>query len=168
MHPLTTLRYAHKTLLDSTNGLRDADWDTPGVCGFWSVKQIIGHIIAWDSFFCEFVARHAGLDIPRPHIDDFRAFDGDDDKFNEKYGTSASSKTKDELLAELETVYAREVEICAKIDEATWHKTGVLRWAPDDDLEDYLLYAVYGHKYEHAAQIVVFRDSIARRENAKA
>lgn len=167
MHPLTTLRYAHKTLLDSTQDLSDADWDTPGVCGFWSVKQIIGHIVAWDSFFCEFVARHAGMDIPRPHIDDFRAFDGNDDLFNEKYGTSASSKQKAELLAELEAVYARETEICEKIPAEAWHQTGVLRWAPEEDLEDYLLYAVYGHKYEHAAQIIVFRDSKTQRETAK-
>ncbi len=167
MHPLTTLRYAHKTLVDSTRGLSDADWDTPGVCGVWSVKQIIAHITAWDSYFCEFVAPHAGMDIPRPHIDDFRAFDGSDDRFNEKYGTSASSKTKEELLAALEAVYAREVEICGLISDETWHKTGVLRWAPENDLEDYLLYAVYGHKYEHAAQIVVFGDRKILHENAK-
>jgi uncharacterized damage-inducible protein DinB len=159
MHPLLTLRYAHQTLLNSVTGLADADWDTSGVCGFWSVRQVIGHIIAWDAYFCEFIAPFAGIDAPTPHMDDFRTFGEDDDLFNDKYGTAAADKSKEELLQSLEAVYQRMVALCQQISGETWHRLNVLHWQPESDLEDYLLYAVYGHHYEHAAQIVVFRDA---------
>jgi hypothetical protein len=159
MHALTTLNYANKTLLDSLKGLTDTDWDTPGVCGFWSVKQIIAHISAWDAHSCETLAPYAGVTAPTPYSDDFATFNFNDDLFNEKYGTAAASKSKQELLAELEAVYLRLSDVCSKISNEDWHKTGVLSWAPANDFEDYLIYAVYGHHYEHAAQIIVFRDS---------
>ncbi|MDX2137718.1 MAG: DinB family protein [Chloroflexota bacterium] len=160
MHPLVILRYAQATITDAVKDLPDAEWDTPNVCGVWSVKQIIGHLIGWEHYYVEFLAPFAGETMPTPHMDDYKALD--EQAFNDKYGTAASSRTPTDLMAEFQAAYEQSIELAAKIPAETWHQLGTLPWNAEGDLEDFAVYGQYGHKYEHAAQIVVFRDQLKR------
>jgi len=39
------LKYGHQTVLRTVDGLPDKEWERGGVCGVWSVKDIIAHLI---------------------------------------------------------------------------------------------------------------------------
>lgn len=43
------LKYGHFTFLGSLDGLSDAELEQGGVCGVWSVKDIIAHLASWKS-----------------------------------------------------------------------------------------------------------------------
>ncbi|MCC6614456.1 MAG: DinB family protein [Anaerolineae bacterium] len=164
MNPVGMLKYAQQRVVDAVKDLPDQDWDTPGVCGFWSTKQIIGHLIGWEYYLEEFLAPFAGQPIPTPHIDDYKILD--EDAYNDKYGTSAATRTRADLMEEFQAVYERVAALARAISNETWHRFGTLPWSDKNDLEDFIVYGYYGHKYEHAAQIVVFRDKLSQQTKA--
>ena len=164
MDPLGMLRYGQQRVVGVVEGLLDEEWDTPGVCGFWSTKQIIGHLIGWEYYLEEFLAPFAGTLIPTPHIDDYKVLD--EDAYNDKYGTSAAIRTPADLMQEFQAVNERVMALARQIPKETWHQLGTLPWSNKNDLEDFVVYGYYGHKYEHAAQIVVFRDKLSQQTKA--
>ena len=164
MDPLGMLRYGQQRVVDVVKDLPDHVWDTPGVCGFWSTKQIIGHLIGWEYYLEEFLAPFAGKPMPTPHIDDYKTLD--EDAYNDKYGTAAAARTPADLMDEFQDVNERVLALASLISKETWHQLGMLQWSDKNDLEDFVVYGYYGHKYEHAAQIVIFRDKLSQQTKA--
>jgi hypothetical protein len=160
MNRATILRYTIQRIPEVTAGLTAAEWALPNVCGTWSTLQVVGHLVGWAHYYEEFLAPFAGQPIPTPYMDAFRTTD--EHTFNERYGSAASSRTPDELMAAYATVFQRITALAAAIPDEVWHKTGTLPWSQEGSLEDFLVYGYYGHHYEHAAQIEVFRDRLRR------
>ncbi len=48
MNAQDILNYGHLTVCHTIEGLDDRHWITAGVCGVWSVKDIIGHLAAYE------------------------------------------------------------------------------------------------------------------------
>src|SRR4051794_38346924 len=53
MNAPDVLKYGQLTLLDGLDGLPEADWETPGVCGVWSVRQIIAHLASYEAVIAD-------------------------------------------------------------------------------------------------------------------
>jgi hypothetical protein len=49
MNAVDILKYGHQTVLRTLDGLPEAQWETGGVCGVWSVKKIIHPLTQNDS-----------------------------------------------------------------------------------------------------------------------
>ena len=41
-------RYGHLTVLGAVEGFPIAHWETPGVCGVWSAKDVIAHLASYE------------------------------------------------------------------------------------------------------------------------
>ena len=48
MHPVDVLSYGNATVLRAVSDLPAADWDTAGVCGWWSVREIVAHLASFE------------------------------------------------------------------------------------------------------------------------
>ncbi len=48
MNARDVLKYGHLTVLRTIDGLPKADWETSGVCGYWSVKDLIAHLASFE------------------------------------------------------------------------------------------------------------------------
>jgi hypothetical protein len=48
MNALDVLKYGNLTVLRTIEGLPHSEWDTPDVCGVWSVKEIIAHLASFE------------------------------------------------------------------------------------------------------------------------
>ena len=53
MNPLDVLKYGHRTVLKTLDGLPEADWQTPGVVGDWSVKDVVAHLASHEQVLVE-------------------------------------------------------------------------------------------------------------------
>jgi hypothetical protein len=158
------MRYAQTTVVQVVEGLSEAEWNTPGVCGVWSTKQIIGHLIGWEHYLEEFLAPFAGLPMSTPHIEDYKILD--ETAFNDKYAAIAAGRAAPDVMEAFQSAYNRCLSLAERIPPETWHETGTLPWSDREDLEDFIVYGYYGHKYEHAAQIRVFRDNLSHHPKA--
>jgi hypothetical protein len=148
-------RYGHLTVLQAIDGLADGDWDTPGVCGVWSVKNVLAHLASYELASGDVFARILGHSETRTL--DLMLSEGA--AFNDSQVAQRTSQSVAETLEEYTRAHERAAALLAQIPLDQRRQVGLLPWyGPEYDLEDLLTYLSYGHKREHGAQIDVFRD----------
>ena len=159
MHALDVLKYGNLTLLHAVRDLPEADWNAPNVCGHWSVREIIAHLASFEYALVDALGVARGGPIG-PHLADLLR---DGQAFNDTQVPARAGLSPAETLAEYEAMHARTMELTAALPSSLFYNTGFLpAYGMEYDLEDYIAYSFYGHKREHAAQIMVFRDGIGR------
>lgn len=156
MHTLVILKQAHRRIHEVTAALTEPEWQLAGVCGDWSTQQVVAHLTGWAAYFEEFLAPHAGVTLPSPYIEDFKRLG--EDGFNAKHGTVSSALSPADVRVAYDTAWERVLAMAARVPASRWVEAGTLTWDPDGSLDDFAVYAYYGHQYEHAAQIETFHD----------
>ncbi len=161
MHPVDVLKYGNATLSQVVAGLPEADWATAGVCGWWSVREIVAHLTSFEHILIEALEIAGGTrDGYGPTL---RAWFRDGQAFNDQQVADRAALSPEETLADYAAAHAQTMTLAAALPPEAWLQTGFLRtYGPEYDPQDFITYAVYGHKREHAAQIAVFRDAIKR------
>jgi hypothetical protein len=149
------LKYGHLTFLRSLEGLTDAHYTQGGVCGVWSVKDIIAHLASYELVLIDVLRGFLGGGAT-PYLDLFANAD-----FNDAQVAARRDKSRQSVLDEYEIAHTRTMELIGQIPVETLRKNGTLPWyGAEYALDDFIVYAFYGHKREHSAQIYVFRDTL--------
>jgi len=157
MNASDVLKYGHLTLLGTLDGLPSAAWETPGVCGVWSAKQIVAHLASYEEVLVDILI--ASLrPAPTPALDRFRELG---DAFNDRAVAARDRLSPDAALAAYADAHAQVMALVADIPVETLRRPGTIPWyGAEYALDDLIVYMYYGHKREHAAQIAVFRDHL--------
>ena len=111
---------------------------TPGVCGAWSVKDLIGHVAVWDDIAVQKIGRLDGIGA----ADDI---DRDVDAINQRESALRSDRSVEEQLAEMRRNHER---LLGALEAASR--------ASDDDLarvREWIAADTWEHYDEHAAQV---------------
>ncbi len=156
MNAQDILKYGHLTVCRTIDGLDDRHWNTGGVCGVWSVKDIIGHLAAYEQVLIDILNSFLNSN-DTPYLNQFKAGSG----FNDAQATLRKDHTVQQVVGEYNDCYAQAMTLVPKISAEIWTKTGTLPWYGNEyALDDFIVYSFYGHKREHSAQIAVFRDTL--------
>jgi hypothetical protein len=158
MNATDVLKYGHETVLKTIEDLPESEWETTGVCGVWSVKDIIAHLASFELVLVDVLTMF--LDGgPTPYMNRMVQ---EGDQFNDNWVAEYRDKTGAEALAEYCDAQARVMSLVVQIPAETLRQPGTLPgYGPEYALDDYIVYSYYGHKREHGAQIAVFRDRLA-------
>lgn len=157
MNASDILKYGHGTILQTIDGLPNAAWETAGVCGVWSTKDIIAHLASYEQVLIEVLSGFTGGGLT-PYL---RMWSERSLGFNDMQVEMRKDKTAAEVLAEYNDAYDRVRAQVAHIPADTFRQTGTLPWyGMEYSLDDFIVYTYYGHQREHAAQIAAFRDRI--------
>jgi uncharacterized damage-inducible protein DinB len=150
--------YGNNTLTEAIEGIPEDEWHRAGVCGVWSVKEIIAHLASFEQLLVDILNSLVDDSRPTPTLDQFFAVE-DPDEFNNVEVARRQERTVEEMLAEYNNAYAQSLELLSRIPIETRRQAGLIDWyGAEYDLEDFLIYSYYGHKREHSAQIEVFKD----------
>lgn len=159
MNASDILKYGHATFMKSLEGLPETDWETPGVCGTWSVHDIVAHLASYELILVDVLTGFLGGG-PKPYLKKLAA---DYAGFNDKEVEARRGLSNRAALEEYHTTQALAAGLVVRIPPETLRQAGTLPWyGLEYAVDDYLVYAFYGHKREHSAQIAVFRDQIKR------
>lgn len=151
------LKYGHLTVQRSIDGLAEADWHSPGVCGVWSVKEILAHLASFEQMLADLLKSLLGSSDTLT-LDRFRQAPV---AFNDDEVARRRDRTVGEITAEYNRAYEEVAGLLAQVPLEVRRRNGVLPWyGPEYDLEDFIVYTFYGHKREHCAQIAVYRDRL--------
>ena len=81
--------------------------------------------------------------------------------FNDLEVAARKGKSVKEVLDEFNDTYAQVMSLITRIPVETFRQAGTIPWyGLEYALDDYIVYAYYGHKREHSAQIAAFRDHL--------
>lgn len=152
------LKYGHKTVLGTIDGLTDAQCDVSGVCGIWSVRQIMAHLASHELILIDALNSLLDPNSPTPALDAFAAHGL---AYNDIEVEKRQDTSYPEIVTEYKTHAAHALELAPRVPLASRRAAGLLPWYGEPyDLEDFVAYSVYGHKREHTAQINVYRDTL--------
>jgi hypothetical protein len=151
------LEYGHGTILQSVDGLPDAAWETGGVCGVWSTREIVAHLASYEQLLVEVLSGFTGGG-PTPYLE---MWCEPGMGFNDKQVALRKDASPADVRAEYTGAHERVRARVAEIPADTFRRTGTLPWyGAEYSLDDFIVYTYYGHKREHAAQIAAFRDRL--------
>jgi len=158
MNAQDILMYGNRTVLMTLKDIPEEEWNTKGVCGVWSVKEIIAHLASFEHILVEVLNMFLG-DEPGPSM---RSWGESGQNFNDLQVAKRKDMSRHEVLAEYESVQAQTMMLMAKIAPEVLPQVGTIPWyGPEYSLDDLIVYAFYGHKREHCSQINVFKDRLA-------
>jgi hypothetical protein len=157
MNAQDILKYGDSFLLGTLKGVPMEAWEVGGVCGVWSVKDIMAHLASYEHMLSDILSGFLGSsDMPT-----LQAMFQDADKFNDIQVASRQANSPAEVLEEYQRGHAKNMELAAQISSDTYRQVGTLPWyGAEYALDDYIVYSFYGHKREHGAQINVYKDQI--------
>ncbi|QBD78721.1 DinB family protein [Ktedonosporobacter rubrisoli] len=148
------LEKSHTLALQSIEGLPEAEWDVPGVCGDWSVKDILAHLATYEKLLVEVFKTFSGAP-PGAYIARCRA---DQQAFNAAEVEARKYLTAQQVENEYNEGQIQSTALLAKIPAEMLQKTGTLSWYdPNSCLADFLQ-MIYQHTSEHCSQIALFRE----------
>lgn len=151
------LKYGHEMVAQAVDGLPEPDWLTPGVCGVWTVKDVIAHLASTELLIVDVLGTFVGSG-PTPHLD---ASQQKDPQHNDKEVARRREWSVARTLAEYSDAARRAMELGARIPPEAVRRPGTMPWYGEEyALDDFLVYTSYGHKSEHCAQIAVHRDRL--------
>ena len=159
MNATDILKYGQLTVLQAIDSFPEAEWETPGACGTWSVKNILAHLASYERVLVDVLATLTGGGST-PALNAFLELGG---QFNDSEVDRRKEKTIQDVLAEFNDTHAQVMSLLVTLPSETLRQSGTLPWyGMDYALDDVLVYMYYGHKREHSAQIAAFRDYLDR------
>lgn len=159
MNAEDVLMYANKTVQEQVEDLPDEEWDTQGVCGRWSVRDIIAHLTSFELLFVDAASNILDKGASIPTLERYVELGGE--KFNQEQVAKRQNLKPHETMAEYSETQAKVRELVKQTPIEMRRKTGILPWYGEEyDLEDLIAYTNYGHKREHCAQIAVFMEAL--------
>lgn len=157
MNAVDVLEYGHTTIMTAVKDLTEHQWETPGVTGTWSAKEILAHLTAFEYLLVD-VLHAASGGTHTPTLDRWMR---DLEAFNDFEVGLRQGMTPREILREYQDAHLETISEIVRIPQEKLRQKGILPWYGSEyDIEDFVVYTFYGHKREHAAQIAVFRDHI--------
>lgn len=152
------LNYGHHFLIKTWQGLPESEWETAGVCGVWSVKDIILHLASYEDLLVDILSAQLDFHISTPTLNHFLT---DYQGFNDDEVAARRHLSQQDALNAYTVGFERTLELIKQVALDQQHRVGLLEWyGADYDLEDFLVYTYYGHKREHGAQIEAFKDRL--------
>jgi hypothetical protein len=154
MNVLDVLKYGHLTVGNSLQDLAETDWDVSGVCGVWSIKDIIAHLTSYEHLLKEVLGMFLDRD-EQVYLNEFQNGDFNDGQVDQRKHLSFH-----DVLAENNDTHANVMQLAAKIPLEKFSLNGTIPWYGEQYcLDDLIVYTNYAHKREHVAQINVYRDT---------
>jgi hypothetical protein len=101
-----------------------------------------------------------GPHSPTPYL---TRYTDPDSQFNDAEVEKRKNKSMQDVLEEFNDTHAQVMSMVGRIPPETLRQSGTLPWyGMAYALDDFLVYAYYGHKREHSAQIAAFQDVLNR------
>lgn len=149
-------RRARQTFLEAIDGLTDEDYLRPGAAGYWSVKDIMAHLTAWES---ELITALAAIKNKQKNTPRLVLID-DIDEWNEEQYHISVSRPLEIIKEDFLSLPKHLIAAIETLDDKTLTDNRIFHWMEGEPLT-YLIYenAIW-HEEEHAEDIVDWRRSV--------
>ncbi len=164
----TFYRRHFNSLLDAITGLTETSCTAVPVCGDWTVRDLLAHILAWDEYILELVKRWPDISLPARHSPASASpesasadplaqwISGDDETRNARLHDARAGLTMIEVLDNLATCHRRIVSRCQRLSEEKLRSEVEYDWGERGNLVN-LLVSMSAHTADHAAEIYAAR-----------
>jgi len=137
---------SRQALLKAIAGLSESDLTVPQVEGIWTIKDVLGHISAWEQTLLEPLAAFA---IGRPFIAEIIP---DHDAWNLGQSARRSSCSYSEICKEMETTRQELLAVLSSLSKDQWEQSFLAPWGDQNTIIE-MISGLAWHEQEHTKSI---------------
>lgn len=152
MNSSDMLERSHILVTQAVDNLPENQWDVPGVCGGWSVKDIVAHLASYERLLLDILNTFQGHDVS-PYVLNFLT---NQDTFNKNIETSRKYETAQTILNEYHEAQVQTTSLLAQISPEQIQQRGTMPWLGAERSLTDVLKMISGHVKEHCDQIIQF------------
>jgi uncharacterized damage-inducible protein DinB len=149
---LNDLREARADLLDAISGLTPEQMMRPGVIGFWSIKDLLDHLVAWESEVV--TALNQVQNKKKPSILQIEEID----EWNEDNYHKNARRLLDAVLKDFEGVHRMLTHMIEDYPERDLMDNRRYPWMEGEPLAYLIEESAMLHERDHAADIRAWRE----------
>lgn len=143
----------HNNLMDGLSGLTEQTMLQTQVCGVWSIRDVLTHVLAWHEF--SFMVLQGWPRVAVEKLGPWHS-DGDTDALNAQLLAERSHLTMIEICDGLMTHHRRILRAFDRASDEDLRSSGDYGWGEEGALSG-LFYSFALHEAKHAADIWRFR-----------
>ena len=163
MNARNVVKYGNLHLLDAIKDIDEKDWEKVGATPEWSMKDILSHLTSYEHFLVD------ALHSVGKSESEFGLYlvamtkEGSQETFNEDQVKARRGKSYKEILDEYTKANEEADGLLSKMSSELLAKTGTIPWYGNDySLDDFIVYANYGHKESDVSRINAFKDQLKK------
>lgn len=158
MNATEVLDSCHLKMIQALDDLPDEEWDVPGVCGNWSVKDIVAHLASYEYLLIDTLNTALGNEATSrlTHFVEHR------DRFNAEEVAKRRYDTAQHVLDEYNDAQVESISLLERIPSETLQKVGIVPALGEQRSPNDLVNIVSKHTNEHRAHIEAFRNREAK------
>jgi uncharacterized damage-inducible protein DinB len=149
----TFIIHQHNNLMNGISGLTEATLLTTQVCGVWSMRDVLAHVLTWNEF--EYTLLTGWPAVAPEAIEAWRG-EGDEDALNARLLAERAQLHMIDLCDGLMTYHRRILRAFDRASEEQLRSSGDYGWGEQGSLSG-LFYSFALHEAEHAADLWRFR-----------
>ncbi|HEY5003243.1 MAG TPA: DinB family protein [Ktedonobacteraceae bacterium] len=153
MNTAALLDQSHMLVLQTVEDFPEDQWDTPGACGDWSVKDTIAHLTSYEHLLVDILDALVN-DAPTPYLDKFV---NGQPEFNTSEVAARQYHTAQQIIDEYNETQLQSSDLLVKIPAEKMTQAGVIPWSKDRTLVE-MINILYRHTNDHCTQIKAFRE----------
>ncbi len=147
------LRAARAQFLRAIEGLSAEHMHQAGACGYWSVKDVLAHLVSWEAELITALSRLEAYRERSPHIVEIDDIDG----WNaEQYHINAP-RSLESVQADFHNVHKQLIEVIEALDDHTLDDNRRFAWMEGEPLSYLIAENATWHEEEHAEGISRWR-----------
>ncbi len=156
MNMSEVLQNANLLVIRTLDGLPEKEWDLPGACGDWSVKDIVAHLASYEHVIIDVLNTFLGGKLT-PSVEQWihsRA------AFNAAEVEARKYATAQQVMDDYQTTQVEAASLIMQIPPEKVQQPGTMPWYDRQySLADFISQA-FEHMREHCAQITLFHSRI--------
>jgi uncharacterized damage-inducible protein DinB len=154
MNIAALLEQSHMQVLQTVEDFPEDQWDTPGACGDWSVKDTIAHLTSYEHLLIDLLNALMN-DTPTPYLDKF--VNSQRDEFNTSEVAARQYYPAQQVIDEYNETQLQSSDLLAKLPLEKMTLKGTIPWREERTLAD-MVNILYTHTNDHCTQIKAFRE----------
>ncbi len=123
---LSAIQYEYRQLKDAIRDIDARRMEIPGVCGEWSIKDLIAHLVAWKLMFFNWYRRGLRGENFQTPADDLKW--NQTPELNERIRQHWKNEPLASVLDQFESTYAEILELARSLPEEQLFKRYLYPW----------------------------------------
>jgi hypothetical protein len=154
MRTVDVLDKGHLMVMQTIDDLPEVRWDEPGVCGNWSVKEIIAHLTSYELLLIEAFKTFSGAKPDSSLLN----FAQDNQRFHAAEVAKRRYATAQQIADEYNDVQVQAISLLAQVAPEKVTQKGIVPWFGPELALSEVVDQLCAHTCEHCEHIKNFRE----------
>jgi hypothetical protein len=152
---IKTLESSRIAFMDAIEDLSEDQLTQPGICGEWSIKDLMAHLLMWEAETIKLLFQVQQGKVPTTvHLSQLS-----DDEQNALWRQQIQNRPLQAVLDDFHAIRAQTIRQIQAISEERLSNPKLFPWLKGKTLTELILHSISQHDDEHRAQIEAWRST---------